>query len=126
MREKRIIMSDLGIYVMFIFGVMLAFEALEKYKNIQSQKYDIEEKKLASVQPSEDRRDLKTQMQAMHASLPKIQRPMIIRFDSESMRAFDTLKEQYPMQEDALLGVLVKIGLRASKQLVKENSDESL
>lgn len=119
-------MSDLGIYVMFIFGVMLAFEALETYKNVQSQKYDIEEKKLASVKPSEDGRDLKTQIQAMHMSLPKIQRPMIVRFDSESMRAFDALKEHYPMQEDALIGALVKIGLRASKHLDRENNDEPL
>ncbi len=119
-------MSDLGIYVMFIFGVMLAFEALETYKSVQNQKYDIEEKKLASVKPSDAGIDLKMQIQAMNASLPKIQRPAIVRFDSESIRAFDALKEHYPMQEDSLLGVLVKIGLRASKHLDRENNDESL
>ncbi len=74
-------MSDLGIYVMFIFGVMLAFEALETYKSVQNQKYDIEEKKLASVKPSDAGIDLKMQIQAMNASLPKIQRPAIVRFD---------------------------------------------
>lgn len=62
--------------------------------------------------------ELQAQIEALQQCKSLYQRPVIIRFDEETMRTFDELAKEYPTRKETLLGALIHMGLTASGKRV--------